>query len=253
MLAHNALTLLDPTLRAHSLLTLSRPRIAAQLPRLADALRKQLEGGGFVGAQLALRFGKTRPGGEGTDWSADGAASPPPLDMCIGNVRGNEPMQFGHLANWMSTTKPLAAIAIAQLEEKGLLHVDDPVARHLPRFGQMGKGAVTIRHLLTHTAGVPYADIECWGSLYRWDLIVRTICDAPLADGWVPGKRCGYHTYSAWFILGELVKVVSGLPYERYVQDRIFGPLGLLPSVHVVNVLLVDACLLHGRRPSDLV
>ena len=196
------------------------------LPRLHAAFHNQHDIGGFTGAQAAVRFGRSRVDETGTDWSA-GLDPLPAIDLCIGTVRGNERMTRDHIVNWMSTTKPLAAIAIAQLEERGLCDVELPVATYLPKFGQMGKGGVLIKHLLTHTAGVPYADIECWATLHKWDLIVRTICEAPLADDWVPGRRCGYHTYSAWFILGEIVKVLSGLPYEQYVQQHIFAPLGL--------------------------
>ena len=65
------------------------------------------------------------------------------------------------------------------------------MCRYLPRFGANGKGGVTVAHLLTHTAGVPYADLPFWKKLHEWDGIIHCICDAPLVEGWVSGERCG--------------------------------------------------------------
>src|ERR1043165_9081679 len=61
---------------------------------------------------------------------------------------------------WLSAGKPIAAVAIAQLWEKKLLELDDPVARHVPEFAKRGKEKITIRHLLTHTAGIRWARLE---------------------------------------------------------------------------------------------
>lgn len=54
---------------------------------------------------------------------------------------------------WLSSTKPVAAVALAQLCERGLLELDDPIARHVPEFGERGKHGITLRHALTHTGG----------------------------------------------------------------------------------------------------
>ena len=59
---------------------------------------------------------------------------------------------------WFSMTKPSVAVSVAQQWERGALELDDPVVRHLPEFGAHGKDSITLRHLLTHTAGIRAAD-----------------------------------------------------------------------------------------------
>src|SRR5947207_5991151 len=75
-------------------------------------------------------------------------------DIAVGDARAGVPMRTDTLMLWLSAGKPLAAVAIAQLREQGLLDFDDPVARHIPEFAQNEKARITIRHLLTHTAGL---------------------------------------------------------------------------------------------------
>ena len=64
----------------------------------------------------------------------------------------------------------------------------------------------------------------CIGTLARfcrmgdWALVLQTICEAKLEDGWEPGRRAAYHPYSSWFLLGEIVRRVDGRPFERYVR-----------------------------------
>jgi len=66
-------------------------------------------------------------------------------------------MRPDQLMLWMSSVKPVTAIAVAQMWERGLLAFDDPVAQHIPEFATSGKFAITIRHVLTHTGGFPKA------------------------------------------------------------------------------------------------
>src|SRR4029434_3199740 len=105
-------------------------------------------------------------------------------DLAIGEARPGEPLRHDHLMLWLSATKPIAAIAIAQLWERELLDLDHPVARHIPEFAARGKDAVTIRHLLTHTAG--FRGVAASWSLLPWDQILSRIYAAPLEPGWVP-------------------------------------------------------------------
>ena len=75
---------------------------------------------------------------------------------------------------WLSSTKPTTAVALAQLWEQGLLDLDDPVARHIPEFAAQGKEGITLRHLLTHTAGLRMLDVGWPGD--PWDEIIARIC-----------------------------------------------------------------------------
>jgi len=149
-------------------------------------------------------------------------------DTGIGEARPGVAMRGDTLMPWMSATKPIVAICIAQLWERELLSLDDRVARHIPEFGRHGKEAITIRHLLTHTAGIRGA-IGGWAT-DPFDVVIGKICDARLEPGWIPGKKAGYHVASSWFILGELIRRLSGTPVGEYVRREIFLPLGMNDS-----------------------
>lgn len=146
-------------------------------------------------------------------------------DFAFGELRPGQAMRRDHLMLWLSSGKPVAAVAIAQLWERGLLGLDEPVARHLPEFAAGGKERVTIRHLLTHTGGVRMLDVG-WPER-SWDEIVARVAAQRLEPRWVPGERAGYHLTSSWFILGELVRRLDGRDFSRYVREAIFAPLAL--------------------------
>ncbi len=146
-------------------------------------------------------------------------------DLAFGESRPGRPMDREDLALWMSSTKPVTAVAVGQLWERGRLGLDDPVAEHLPEFAERGKEGITIRHLLTHTAGIRMLDVG-WPR-DDGETIVARICAARPEPGWRPGRRAGYHLASSWFVLGELVRRIDGREISRYVRDEIFEPLGM--------------------------
>jgi len=119
----------------------------------------------------------------------------------------------------------VAAVAIGQLWERGLLGLDDPIARHVPEFAQNGKGAITIRHALTHTGGFRLPQVG-WPAV-DWDETVARVCAARLEPRWVPGERAGYHMASSWFALGEVVRRLDGRAFADYVREEVFVPLGM--------------------------
>ena len=149
-------------------------------------------------------------------------------DVALGEARAGVPMTTGTLTLWMSSTKPITAVAVAQLWEQGKLDLDDPVARHIPEFAANGKEAVTIRHVLTHTGGFRGL-IGRWEER-PWDQVIEAVCVARLEPGWVPGRKAGYHLHTGWYILAELVARLSGVPFDRYGRERIFLPLGMNDS-----------------------
>ena len=148
-------------------------------------------------------------------------------DFAIGEARAGVPMRRETLTPWLSAGKPLAAVAVAQLWERGLLGLDDPVARHIPEFAANGKEGVTVRHLLTHTGGFR-ALVGKWEE-QPWEQIIASICAARLESDWVPGQKAGYHLATSWYVLGELVRRIDPArrPYERYVREEICMPLGM--------------------------
>ena len=152
-------------------------------------------------------------------------------DFGIGDARPGVPMDADSMMIWWSSTKPTAAVAIGQLWERGKIDIEAPVIDYIPEFAPNGKDKVTLRHVLTHTGGFRFADgRDGLGFRRSWDEIIERICQTKLEDGWEPGKKAGYHPSSSWFILGEIIRRVDGRPFERYVREDIFEPLGMNDS-----------------------
>jgi CubicO group peptidase (beta-lactamase class C family) len=126
----------------------------------------------------------------------------------------------------MSSTKGATALAAHLLAASGDLDVDAPVARYWPEFAAAGKRGVLVRHLLNHQAGLPaLRDPVPAGCFYDWDDVVgRLAAEAPF---WEPGTRHGYHALTFGFLVGEVVRRVSGRSLGRFVADEIASPLGL--------------------------
>jgi CubicO group peptidase (beta-lactamase class C family) len=129
------------------------------------------------------------------------------------------------LVCWLSSGKPITAMGIALLWQRGLLSLDDPLFQHIPEFGTNGKETVTIRHLLTHTGGLP--KVETGYPQKSWDETLEIISAAPIEPGWTIGRTAGYHVAASWFVLGELIQRLSGHSFARFIQAEICTPLGL--------------------------
>lgn len=149
------------------------------------------------------------------------------LDVALGEARAGVPMTPDTMMIWFSMTKAVTAVAVAREWERGRLDVEAPVARYLPAFAANGKETVTLRHLLTHTAGIPDADGMLAGLPWREssEENLARICAAPLE--YPPGTRAGYHPAAGMTVLGAVIGEVSGTPYPDYVRTEIFGPLGM--------------------------
>lgn len=147
------------------------------------------------------------------------------LDEAVGEASPGVPMTTDSLMIWLSSSKPVTAVAIAQLWERGKLKLDDPIAAHLLEFGRNGKEAITLRHALTHTGG--FRGVASRWDALPWDATLAGICDVRIEPNWVPGRRAGYHIASSWYILAEIVQRLSGKPFSDYVRDEIFLPLGM--------------------------
>jgi CubicO group peptidase (beta-lactamase class C family) len=181
------------------------------LPRTRDVLLAGIDAGLHIGAQVYV--------------SQHGNII---ADFALGEARPGVPMTTETLMVWLSATKPLTAVAIAQLWEQGKLDMQDPVARHVPEFAQNGKGTVTIWHLLTHTCGIRWLDTG-WPQT-SWEQIIARICAMPMERGWVPGEKAGYHATTSWFILGEIVQRLGGTKFSDYIREEICLPLGMNDS-----------------------
>jgi CubicO group peptidase (beta-lactamase class C family) len=158
------------------------------------------------------------------------------LERAIGHLRGNAPtdppdvphvpIRYDSLFNIYSAAKAVTAMLVHLCDEKGLLHLDDPVADYIPEFAQHGKANVTLRHILTHRAGIPAVPgqrIEL-DKLADSTHLVELICAAkPMS---VAGRRLSYHALTGGFVLAEVVRRVSGRDLRTFFADEVRRPLG---------------------------
>jgi len=127
-----------------------------------------------------------------------------------------------------SVSKPFVALAVHLLAHRGELDLDAPVADYWPEYAMNGKSTVTVRHVLTHRSGAPYATGWAVGDALRmadWQASVAAVESAHLRSR--PGAVVAYELLSFGFTLGELVRRVDGRTIERFLDDEIVRPLGL--------------------------
>lgn len=171
------------------------------------------------------------------------------------DIETKKPMRTDTIFEVMSMTKPVTSAAIMILAEEGRLSLADPVEKHLPQFRGMWmidarvpfpdkagdreralkrpSRAITIRDLLTHTSGMPeYGPPESMGELYtrmHYTLAeaVTMFSQQPLE--FEPGTKWQYSN-TGMATLGRIIEVVADQPYERFLEERIFKPLGMIDS-----------------------
>src|SRR4051794_30666668 len=108
------------------------------------------------------------------------------IDQAFGLSRPATPMSVETINIWMSSGKPVTAVAVMQMRQRGLLGLDDPITKFIPEFGQKGKDAITIRHLLTHTGGFRLVIGLNWRD--PMDVAIAKICRAGVEPKWIIGK-----------------------------------------------------------------
>lgn len=153
-------------------------------------------------------------------------------NVALGDAADGVPLRTDHRMAWLSAGKPLTVAAWARFWQRGAVGLDDPVARLIPEFGNRGKGAITWRHVLTHTAGLRNVD-HGWPDV-PWSETLGRLCAASLDDGAVVGVTPGYHTASSWFLLGEALQRLSGTSYAAVMHAEVFQPLGMTNTVVAV-------------------
>jgi CubicO group peptidase (beta-lactamase class C family) len=158
------------------------------------------------------------------------------IDRAWGHVRGNSPDDAPETAKValtprspvciFSASKAVTGMLVHHCDDRGLLHVDDRIVDHIPAFGRHGKDRVTIRHLLTHRAGLPSVEAE-FGLEILHDpaAVLEVICDQRLSTA--PGRRLAYHAITGGFVLGEILRRVTGQSMEALLEEVIRRPLGL--------------------------
>lgn len=152
----------------------------------------------------------------------------PVADFGLGESRPGVAMTPDLIVPWLSAGKPVTAVAVLRECERSGVSLDSPIAEFIPEFAAGGKHDITLRHVLTHTAGFRPVDTG-WPDV-DWDESVRRVCSAEIEPGWVPGERAGYHVASSWIILGELLSRWLHRPVVEALRLLIFYPLSMTHS-----------------------
>jgi CubicO group peptidase (beta-lactamase class C family) len=200
-------------------------RLSAHGLRALEAVaRDQLERGWHAGAQLAVY--------------RDGALQ---CDLRLGSAAAPDVRML-----WFSATKPLTAVAVLMLAERGRLHLDRPIVAVWPEFGQGGKERCTPRHVLTHQGGFPVfpRDFD-WSRIGDWEAV--TAATAALPALWPPGADTGYHPVTYGFALGELIRRADGRMPAAFLRDELFEPLGLDATLGAAPEQLGTVLALEAR------
>ena len=183
--------------------------------KLEAAFDRQLDVGLHHGAQLAVYV--------------DGELAVDFAGGTTGPDGGETTSDTRHLI--FSCTKPYAGVGLHQLIEDGKADLDDPVVDHWPAFADTGtqKATITIRQVLSHTAGIPYGEFDDaadqWGD---WDAVVEAMEEIdPVFE---PGEQPAYHTFNYGWVVGELIYRISGQHVDEYVDEHVFDPLDMEQS-----------------------
>jgi len=128
------------------------------------------------------------------------------------------------IVNVYSTTKVMTALCVLMLVDRGLIDLDAPVATYWPEFAQAGKKKLPVRYLLSHTAGLPGWDQPLQAeTLYDWNRCVDLL--AAQKPWWEPGTKSGYHSITFGYLLGELIRRVTGKSLGTFFREEVAIPL----------------------------
>jgi CubicO group peptidase (beta-lactamase class C family) len=135
------------------------------------------------------------------------------------------PWQRDTIVNVWSVTKTMTALCALILADRGELDLAAPVARYWPEFAAAGKDGVLVQHLLAHTAGLPdWEGPATAEDLYDWPAATARL--AAQAPQWEPGTAAGYHSITQGFLVGEVVRRITGRSLGEFLAEEVAGPLG---------------------------
>jgi CubicO group peptidase (beta-lactamase class C family) len=185
--------------------------VAPGFERVREAFGRNFEHGGDVGAALCVYrhgrkvadlWGGVADSGTGREWTRD-------------------TLQLVY-----SATKAATATCAHLLAQRGELDLDQPVASYWPEFGAAGKADIPVRWLLSHQAGLPVIDHPIpLADLLAWDPMAAAL--AAQRPAWAPGTAHGYHGRTFGWLVGEVIRRVSGRSVGRFFAEEIAGPAGL--------------------------
>jgi CubicO group peptidase (beta-lactamase class C family) len=134
------------------------------------------------------------------------------------------------IVNVFSSSKVMTATAALLLVDRGLLDLDAPVARYWPEFAQNGKDKIPVRCLFSHSAGLPgFTALPTPENLYNWKYITDML--AGMKPMWEPGKYSGYHGLTMGYLLGELIRRITGKTPGTFFRDEVAVP--LQANIHI--------------------
>jgi CubicO group peptidase (beta-lactamase class C family) len=135
------------------------------------------------------------------------------------------PWQSDTIVNVYSTTKTMTALVALLLSDRGELDFEAPVARYWPEFAANGKAQVKVSHLMSHSAGLPeWHQPITNDDLYDWEKVTHLL--AAQAPDWVPGTEPGYHSVTFGYLVGEVVRRITGRSLGTVFRQEIAEPLG---------------------------
>lgn len=189
------------------------------IPRIWKAVERLYRSRAYPGISLAIRYRGQRV-----------------LDRCIGHARGNGPrdkrrgdrvtMSPDTPVCLFSASKAITAMLVHKLAEEGLIQLDAPVAEYIPEFAAKGKQYITVGDVLSHRGGIPTIeqDKPDPSILWDWDACVKTLCNTRARGD--AGVTQAYHAVTGGFILGEVMRRVTGEELNTILDERIRRPMG---------------------------
>jgi CubicO group peptidase (beta-lactamase class C family) len=178
------------------------------------AVRDAFEANLASGADLGASFCATKDGEVTVDLWGGWA-----------NAEKTRPWDKDTIVNVYSTTKTMTFISALMLADRGQLDFDAPVAKYWPEFAANGKAAIKVSHLMAHSAGLSgWTEKLTTEDLYDWEKCVSLLAaQAPL---WAPGTASGYHAITQGYLIGEVVRRITGKTIGTFFHEEIAGPLG---------------------------
>jgi CubicO group peptidase (beta-lactamase class C family) len=196
-----------------------------------------------------------RGGGAFAVWTGESSL----VDLWGGEAAPGRPWREDTLQLVFSGSKGLAAACVLVLVDRGDVSLEAPVARYWPEFAAGGKERVEVRHLLGHTAGLPgWTEHMEPEDLYDWELATERL--ARQEPWWEPGSASGYHAITQGYLVGEVVRRVTGTSLGSFFAKELAGPRGAdfhigLPAEHdarVANVIAPPDLALEGIDPESV-
>ncbi|HLI44657.1 MAG TPA: serine hydrolase domain-containing protein [Acidimicrobiales bacterium] len=151
----------------------------------------------------------------------------PVVDLWGGHLdlERTRPWREDTIINVWSTTKTMTAICALMLADRGEIDLHAPVARYWPEFAAAGKGGIEVRHLMSHTAGLSgWQEPLQVEDLYDWEKATGLL--AAQEPWWEPGTMSGYHAVTQGYLVGEVIRRVTGRTVGRFFAEEVAGPLG---------------------------